>query len=167
MSAVSIRPLQVADWPSVEQIYRQGIATGHATFESAPPSWDEFDASRRPDLRLVAVDHDDRVLGWAAASPTSARAVYRGVVEHSVYVADDARGRGVARTLLNALLAAADEGGYWTVQSSIFPENTASLALHERAGFRVVGTRERVAFMSYGPRAGSWRDTILVERRRP
>jgi len=175
MSVLRIRPLGHCDWPAVEAIYREGIATGHATFEAEPPSWDAFTASRCPDLRLVAVDVADRVtggegervLGWAAASPISARAVYRGVVEHSVYVAQDARRAGVARALLDALLTAADAGGYWTVQSSIFPENTASLALHERAGFRRVGVRERIALMTYGPRAGTWRDTILVERRRP
>lgn len=163
---VQVRPLEARDWPAVEAVYRQGIAAGHATFEAAPPSWTEFDAGKIRGLRLVAVDGDD-LLGWVAASRVSAREVYRGVVEHSVYVADHARGRGVGATLLEAFVAAAREQGVWTVQSSIFPENEASLRLHERHGFRVVGRRERIALMSYGPLAGIWRDTVLVELRLP
>ena len=107
------------------------------------------------------------MLGWAAASPVSTRAAYRGVIEHSVYVHRDARGRGAGRRLLDAFVAASDRAGFWTIQSSIFPENTASLALHDRAGFRRVGIRERIAQMTYGPEADRWRDTILIERRRP
>ncbi|OYO01075.1 N-acetyltransferase [Enemella evansiae] len=157
-----------ADWPAVEAIYRAGIATGHATFEAEPPpDWEAFAAGKRPDLMIVAVDADDRVLGWAAAGPVSARAVYRGVVEHSVYVAPPAAGRGVGSWLLGDFLALADRSGVWTVQSSIFAENAASLSLHQRAGFRVVGRRERIGMMAYGPLAGCWRDTVLVERRSP
>lgn len=160
-----IRPMVSEDWAAVERIYREGIATGHATFEAEPPTWEAFDEGKLDVGRLVAVD-GDQVLGWAALSPVSARPVYRGVAEHSVYIASTARGRGIGAMLLHALIEAADAAALWTIQSSIFPENTASLALHDRAGFRRVGTRERIALMSYGPAAGTWRDTILIERRR-
>lgn len=158
---IEIRPLVADDWPDVERIYREGIATREATFETEPPGWEEFDAGRLEDLRFVAVDAE-RVVGWAALSPTSRRECYAGVAEHSVYVAADRRGEGIGRVLLETLLAAADEAGLWTVQTSIFPENEASLALHERVGFRVVGRRERIAMLD-----GTWRDTLLLERRSP
>jgi len=164
MSQPAVRPLERADWPAVEAIYREGIATGHATFEAEPPSWDAFDAGKLTVLRLVAI-HDAQIVGWAAASPTSARSAYTGVVEHSVYVAEAARGRGIGNLLLGALVEAADASGIWTIQSSVFPENGNSLALHARHGFRTVGRRERIAKMTYGPLAGHWRDTILIERR--
>lgn len=164
MSSVAVRPLRPADWPAVEAIFGAGIESGHATFEAEPPSWDAFDRGKLPGLRFVAVEHD-AVIGWVAASAASTREVYRGVVEHSVYVAPDARGRGVASALLNHLCVAADALGYWTIQSSIFPENEASLRLHDRHGFRRVGTREAIARMTYGSLAGHWRDTVLVERR--
>ncbi|BDZ40025.1 MULTISPECIES: GNAT family N-acetyltransferase [Microbacterium] len=165
MGAVGLRPMVETDWPAVEKIYRAGIATGHATFESEPPpSWDVFAAGKQPGLMLVAAD-GPTVVGWAAAGPVSARAVYRGVVEHSVYVAPQSSGRGVGRLLLEGLISAAEHTGIWTIQSSVFPENTASLRLHERAGFRQVGRRERIALMEHGPLAGQWRDTILLERR--
>jgi len=168
MESLATRPMTPADWPAVEAVYRAGIATGHATFEAEPPSdWDTFAAGKRPDLMLVAIDADDRMIGWAAAGPVSARAVYRGVVEHSVYVAPHAAGRGVGSRLLGDLLDLADRSGVWTVQSSIFPENAASLRLHERVGFRVVGRRERIGLMPHGPFAGQWRDTVLIERRAP
>ncbi|OYO14028.1 GNAT family N-acetyltransferase [Enemella evansiae] len=155
-----------ADWPAVEAIYRAGIATGHATFEpQPPPDWEAFAAGKRHDLMIVAVDADDSVLGWAAAGPVSARPVYRGVVEHSVYVDPLAAGRGVGAQLLGDFLALTDRSGVWTVQSSVFPENAASLKLHWRAGFRVVGRRERIGLMPCGPLAGQWRDTVLIERR--
>ena len=154
-----IRPLAEEDWPAVEAIYAEGIATGQATFETAPPSWEEFDASRLRDHRLVAVE-DGEVVGWAALSPTSSRECYAGVVEHSVYVAESVRGRGVGRALMEALIAGADAAGLWTIQTSIFPENGASVALHERVGFRVVGRRYRIAKLN-----GVWRDTLLLERR--
>lgn len=166
MSTLHVRPMTAEDWPAVEDIYRQGIASGNATFEAEPPDWPTFDAGKLRIGRLVATDEAGRIIGWVAASAVSAREVYRGIVEHSVYVADQARGRRAGATLLDAFLRAADAAGVWTVQSSIFPENTASLALHERAGFREVGRRERIALMTYGPWAGRWRDTILVERRR-
>ncbi|MDN4597707.1 MULTISPECIES: GNAT family N-acetyltransferase [Leifsonia] len=162
---MTIRALRPEDWPEVERIYAEGIATGNATFESAPPTWEHFDAGKLTVGRLVAVD-DDGLAGWAAVSPVSSREVYRGVVEHSVYVADRARGRGLGRQLLDALITACDAADIWTIQSSIFRENTASLHLHDRAGFRQVGHRERIAFMTYGPWAGQWRDTILIERRK-
>jgi L-amino acid N-acyltransferase YncA len=147
------------DWPTVEAIYAAGIATGDATFEVAPPSWDEFDAGRLPGHRLVAVENG-QLVGWAALSPTSSRACYAGVVEHSVYVEESSRGRGVGRALMDALIASADGGGIWTIQTSIFPENAASLALHLAVGFRIVGRRERIAQLN-----GVWRDTLLLERR--
>jgi phosphinothricin acetyltransferase len=159
--------MTAADWPAVEAIHREGIATGDATFEVEPPEWRGFDETRLTVGRLVAVDPEDAVLGWVAVSPVSAREVYRGVVEHSVYVASRAAGRGVGRRLLEALVASTEAAGIWTIQSSVFPENTRSLALHERAGFRRVGTRERIGRMTSGPRAGRWRDTILIERRSP
>jgi L-amino acid N-acyltransferase YncA len=156
---VEVRAMTAEDWPAVEAIYAEGIATGHATFETEPPGWDEFDRGRHDEHRFVAVD-DGRIVGWAALSPTSTRACYRGVAEHSVYVAEPARGRGVGRALMDALVTSADAGGIWTIQTSIFPENEASVALHERVGFRVVGRRERIAKLN-----GVWRDTLLLERR--
>ncbi|WBP91936.1 GNAT family N-acetyltransferase [Kitasatospora cathayae] len=142
-------------------IYQAGIDGGDATFEEAAPTWEAFDASRLAEHRLVALD-GDRVLGWAAVVPVSDRCAYAGVVEHSVYVHPDARSQGVGLALLEALLASTDAAGIWTVQSGIFPENTASLALHAKAGFRTVGTRERL-----GRHHGHWRDVILLERRSP
>ncbi len=161
----TIRRLEPGDWPQVQAIYAAGIATGNATFESEPPDWEHFDAGKAADLRFVA-ETDGAVTGWIAGSPVSARPVYRGVVEHSVYVAPSAAGQGLGGLLLDAFVRAADDAGYWTVQSSIFPENEASLRLHRAAGFREVGRRERIALMTYGPWAGQWRDTILIERRR-
>lgn len=160
-----LREMTAADWPAVERIYAQGIEDGEATFEVAAPAWEAFDAGRLPGLRLVAVDADDRVVGWVAASAVSSRPAYRGVVEHSVYVDRAARGRGIGRLLLAAFISAAEAAGVWTIQSSIFPDNAASLKLHEAAGFRVVGRRERIARAEVGPHAGEWRDTILIERR--
>jgi L-amino acid N-acyltransferase YncA len=161
---VVIRQLAAGDWPAVERIYREGIATGHATFEAQPPSWEEFDNAKVETPRLVAVE-DGTVVGWAAASHVSSRRAYQGVVEHSVYVSADARGSGVGAALLGAFLDAAEAAGFWTVQSGVFPENEASLALHHRFGFRDVGTRERVGRMTYGPYAGTWRDVVMIERR--
>ncbi|MEJ1923092.1 GNAT family N-acetyltransferase [Microbacterium sp. KHB019] len=166
MSDILIRSMTAADWTPVESIYREGIDTGNATFETDPPTWQVFDARKLALGRLVAENAAGAVIGWVAASPVSSRKVYRGVVEHSVYVANQAQGHGVGAALLDSFLRAADGAGVWTVQSSIFPDNPASLALHERAGFRRVGHRERIALMTYGPWTGQWRDTILVERRR-
>jgi L-amino acid N-acyltransferase YncA len=160
-----IRPMTEADWPRVEEIFAAGIAGGEATFETTTPSWEQFDTGKISDARLVATSEDGTVVGWAAASPVSARAAYQGVIEHSVYVHPDAHGHGIGRLLLDAFTTAADDAGYWTIQSSIFPENTISLRLHQTAGFRTIGTRERVARSQLGPHAGTWRDTVLVERR--
>ncbi|MFE7639863.1 GNAT family N-acetyltransferase [Kitasatospora sp. NPDC057518] len=164
--------MTVAHAEQVLAIYRFGIDGGDATFETAAPSWEAFDAARLAEHRLVALDgHGDgdgdghghgRVLGWAAVARVSDRCAYAGVVEHSVYVHPEARGRGVGAALLEALIASTERAGIWTIQSGIFPENTASLALHARAEFRVVGTRERV-----GRRDGRWRDVVLLERRSP
>ncbi|MGW6504105.1 N-acetyltransferase family protein [Nonomuraea angiospora] len=143
-------------------IYQLGMDEGHATFETRAPTWAEFDAARLPAHRHVALDHAGQVLGWVAAAAVSDRCAYAGVVEHSVYVHPDARGRGAGSALLGTLIASTEAAGIWTVQSGIFPENTASLALHARAGFRVVGTRERI-----GRHRGVWRDVVLIERRSP
>jgi phosphinothricin acetyltransferase len=157
---VVITPMSATDAASVLAIYADGIAAGDATFETTVPDWPTFDAARRPDHRWVAREPDGRVLGWVAISPTSGRPAYVGVVEHSVYVASAARGRGIGGLLLRRLIDSTEAADIWTIQSGIFPENDASLALHARAGFRVVGTRERVA-----QHHGRWRDVILVERR--
>ncbi|MFH9726085.1 GNAT family N-acetyltransferase [Streptomyces sp. NPDC017254] len=159
---VRLAPLSPVHAEAVLEIYRLGIEGGDATFETSPPTWEAFDSGRARRHRLVALDGDGRVLGWAAATPVSDRCAYAGVVEHSVYVHPDARGRGIGLALLDGLLASTDAAGIWTVQSGIFPENTASLALHAKAGFRVVGTRERL-----GRHRGAWRDVVLVERRSP
>jgi phosphinothricin acetyltransferase len=143
-------------------IYQLGIDEGEATFETTAPTWDAFDATHLPDHRFVAVDEIGTVLGWVATVSVSDRCVYAGVVEHSVYVHPAVRGRGIGATLLAALIASTEAAGIWTIQSGIFPENGVSLALHERAGFRRVGTRERL-----GRHHGRWRDVVLVERRSP
>ena len=167
MSAgVTLAPMTSADWPAVRAVYLEGLATGQASFQTEAPSWEEWDAGHLAACRLVARDgaaaagDADGALGWAALSPVSRRHCYRGVAEVSVYVAGAARGRGVGRRLLAALVAASEEERIWTLQSSIFPENAASIALHERCGFRVLGRRERVA-----QHHGVWRDTVLMERR--
>jgi phosphinothricin acetyltransferase len=150
-----------ADWPAVRAIYLDGIATGNATFETDAPDWPEWDAGHFPYSRLVA-RRAGEILGWAALSPVSSRPVYRGVAEVSIYVAAQARGQGVGKALLADLIAESERHGIWTLQAGIFPENTASMEVHRRAGFRVVGTRERI-----GCRDGVWRDTVLMERRSP
>jgi len=157
---VAITPMSAADAPAVLAIYADGIASGNATFETTVPDWPAFDAARLPDHRWVARAPEGAVLGWIAISPTSGRPVYSGVVEHSVYVAGAARGQGIGGLLLDRLIWSTERAGIWTIQSGIFPENTSSLALHARAGFRVVGTRARVA-----RHHGRWRDVTLVERR--
>jgi L-amino acid N-acyltransferase YncA len=163
---VAVFPLVEDDWSEVRAVYAEGIATGHATFEAEPPpTWAAFDASKLPDHRLVARDGAGHLLGWIAVSPVSGRAVYAGVVEHSLYVASAVRGRGVGRLLLDELITSTEDAGIWTIQSSAFAENTVSLDLHRSAGFREIGIRERIARMTYGPLAGSWRDTVLIERR--
>ncbi|WP_146905662.1 GNAT family N-acetyltransferase [Cellulomonas aerilata] len=150
---------------AVLAVYAEGIATGEATFETDVPTWDAWDRSRLPDHRFVAIapaaaGGAGPVVGWVAVSLVSARAAYAGVVEHSVYVAGAARGRGVGAALMRRLVRSCEEGGIWTIQSGVLPENVASLALHERFGFRRVGVRERIA-----RRDGRWRDVVLLERR--
>ena len=151
--------MRASDWPSVRAIYVAGIASGNATFETEAPEWSVFDDGHIGDLSLVALD-GDLVIGWAAASSVSDRCAYSGVVENSVYVDPDYHGLGVGRQLLGALIAASEAAGNWTIQTGIFPENTASLALHEACGFRVVGRRERLGQLN-----GRWRDVMLLERR--
>ncbi len=157
---VGTRALRPDDWPAVRRIYADGIATGHATFETAVPDRRALDHTWLPDHRWVA-ESDGRVVGWAAARPASDRPVYAGVVESSVYVDGGYRGRGVGKALIHRQVTAADDAGLWTLQTSIFPENRASIALHRSAGFRTLGVRERI-----GRHHGVWRDTVLLERRR-
>jgi L-amino acid N-acyltransferase YncA len=157
---VHVRALRPDDWPAVTEIYAAGIATANATFETTVPAWDDWDRAHLDDHRLVAVVGSD-VVGWAALAPASDRCAYAGVAENSVYIHPHHRGCGVGRVLLTALLAGADAAGFWTVQTGIFPENTASVALHQRCGFRIVGTRERIGRLD-----GVWRDVLFVERRR-
>ena len=148
-----------SDWTAVAAIYAEGIATRAATFETEPPEYGSFDARHHAEHRLVALDNG-RVVGWAALAPTSSRACYAGVAENSVYVTASGRGRGIGRALMEALLASAAGGGIWSIQAGMFPENAASLALHESLGFRVVGRFERIAQLD-----GVWRDTVLLELR--
>jgi L-amino acid N-acyltransferase YncA len=158
-----IVPLTAAHAEQVLSIYQLGIDEGNATFETRAPTWTEFDAAELPEHRFAAEGRaDGKVLGWVAATTVSDRCAYAGVVEHSVYVHPAARGQGIARALLDALITSTEQAGIWTIQSGVFPENTASLALHRRAGFRVVGTRERI-----GRQHGRWRDVVLIERRSP
>ena len=157
-----IRPMTAADAGAVLTIYQVGLDSGNASFETTAPDWNTFDAQKLPGHRHVAADDDGAVLGWVAISAVSARPVYAGVVEHSVYVDPAARGRGVGRALLDALIASTEAAGIWTVQSGVFPENTASLAVHHACGFRTIGVRERV-----GRHGDRWRDVILLERRSP
>jgi L-amino acid N-acyltransferase YncA len=156
-----VRDAVPSDWPAIARIYGQGIAAGAATFETEVPSWEAWDAAHLTAPRFVA-EEDGEVLGWIAVAPVSGRPVYRGVVEHSVYVAEEARGRGIGGLLLDALVRAAGAHGIWTIQTSIFEDNAASAALHEAAGFRRVGHRERIARLD-----GEWRDTLLLELRLP
>jgi L-amino acid N-acyltransferase YncA len=156
---IVIRSMEPSDWPYVQAIYAAGIATGDATFEIEPPEWETWDSSHLPDLRFVAVE-DDVVIGWAAASSVSDRCCYSGVVENSVYVHAAHQGRGVGKTILRTLIETAEGAGNWTIQTGVFPENTASVKLHEGCGFRIVGRRERLGQLN-----GIWRDVLLLERR--
>jgi L-amino acid N-acyltransferase YncA len=167
-TSIRIVPLRPSDWADVRRIFLEGIATGNATFETQAPDWETWDRAHRPDCRLLARDEASvasprtpfSALGWAALSPVSQRRVYEGVAEVSIYVAAAARGRGLGRRLLEELVRASEAAGVWTLQAGIFPENAASLAIHEACGFRRVGVRERV-----GRLAGAWRDVVLLERR--
>ena len=159
MQSCEIAPMTERDWPAVREIYLQGIGTGNATFEQSVPEWKEWDERHLPSCRLMARS-DNRVLGWAALSPVSSRCVYGGVAEVSIYVAEEARGQGLGCQLLAALVEASEQNGIWTLQAGIFPENAASIQLHQHAGFRIVGRRERIGRLD-----GRWRDTVLMERR--
>jgi len=165
LTAVGIRPMRTADADAVLAIYQAGMDGGLASFESRAPAWAAFDAGKLPEHRYVAVDATGSVLGWVAVSAVSSRCVYAGVVEHSVYVDPAARRGGVGRALLNALIASTEAAGIWTIQSGIFPENTASRALHRAAGFREVGIRERIG--RHASQGNRWRDVIFIERRSP
>jgi phosphinothricin acetyltransferase len=157
--AMFIREMEAADWPAVRTIYAEGIATGNATFETKPPEWADWDKAHRPDSRFVA-EADGTVYGWAALTPVSGRCVYAGVAEVSVYVSEAGRGKGIGARLLQKLVETSEHTGLWTLQAGIFPENTASVRLHEKAGFRLIGRREKIGQMQ-----GVWRDTLLFERR--
>ena len=156
---IHIEPMRPEDWPAVREIYLEGIATGNATFEQTAPAWEQWAAGHLPNARFVARTIGD-LLGWAALSGVSSRCVYAGVAEVSIYIAERARGCGVGGQLMARLVADSEAAGIWTLQAGIFPENVASIALHERAGFRIVGTRERLCQMN-----GRWRDVVLMERR--
>lgn len=156
---VVIEDMAAGDWDAVRAIYEEGIATGHATFEQSTPEWEQWNSGHLPSCRLIA-KANSHVLGWAALSPVSKRQVYVGVAEVSVYVAEQARGKGIGLELLTALVKASESHGIWALQAVIFPENKASIELHKRCGFRIVGTRERIGRMH-----GKWRDTVLMERR--
>ena len=159
MNEPGIITMAAADWERVRAIYLEGIATGNATFETAAPSWEQWDAAHLPFARLVA-RQKGTLVGWAALSPVSQRCVYGGVAEVSVYVSASTRRSGVGRKLLQSLIDESGQNGIWTLQAGMFPENTGSLSLHQSCGFREVGRRERIGKMN-----GAWRDTILLERR--
>jgi L-amino acid N-acyltransferase YncA len=156
---IVVRAMRGEDWRAVRAIYREGIATGHATFEIDAPGWEKWNASHLPDCRLVARE-EDHVVGWAALSPVSGRRVYSGVAEVSIYVAASARGSGIGKALLQALVVESERVGIWTLQAGIFPENASSILLHKGCGFREVGYREHIGQMN-----GVWRDTVVMERR--
>jgi L-amino acid N-acyltransferase YncA len=157
---VAITPMQPDDWPEVRDIYAQGIATGDATFDTEPPSWEAWDDGHLPECRLVARDPSGAVLAWAALSPVQRKSAYRGVAEGSLYVREDVRHTGIGRRLSEAMIEASEAAGIWTVELWIFPENEASIELCRSLGFRVLGVRERI-----GKREGRWRDVVVMERR--
>jgi len=146
-------------WEDVKRIYEEGIGTGNATFQTAAPEWEEWNKAHLQTCRLIAVEND-KLLGWAALTPVSDRCVYAGVAEVSVYIAEAARGKGMGKQLLQALINESEQHNLWTLQAGIFPENISSIKIHEACGFRIIGKRERIGKMN-----GIWRDTILLERR--
>lgn len=156
---MTIRTLAIEHWPAVKAIYEQGIATGDATFQTSAPGWEEWDRSHLDHSRLVAME-GGQVAGWAALTPVSGRCVYAGVAEISVYIDQGHRGKGIGKALLEAVIASSEANNIWTLQAGIFPENAASIRLHETAGFRRVGIRERI-----GKMGDRWRDTVLFEKR--
>jgi len=163
MSSYTILPATLGDWPEIREIYREGILTNNASFntiEHIPEAGEEWFAGKLPGFVFKAVDEDGTLLGWGCLSPTSKREVYRGVVEDSVYIAKSASGRGIGSALLERLVLLADQSGLWTIIASIFPENGASIHIHKKHGFRIVGTREKVA-----KHYGIWRDVVWMERR--
>lgn len=160
-TGLDIQNMSAEDWNAVRRIYQEGMETGHATFEQNIPAWSDWDSDHVKECRLVA-RLDGVVVGWAALSPISNRCVYAGVAEVSVYVDQDFRGHGVGRKLLQALISVSETAGFWTLQSGIFPENTPSVALHKKLGFREVGRREQIGCLN-----GNWRDVLLMERRSP
>lgn len=157
--AMQVRSMIPTDWEEVARIYAEGIATGFATFEQEIPNWESWDGNHLETCRLVAIE-EDQLLGWAALSPVSSRCVYGGVAEVSVYVSSGTRGRGVGKALMHQLISESETAGLWTLQSGIFPENKASIVLHEKVGFRKIGVRKRV-----GKLHGQWKDNVLFERR--
>ncbi len=158
--ALNIKAMKVEDWPAVSDIYLKGIQTGNATFQTEAPTWDDWDRGHCRICRLVLIE-EHKVVGWAALSPVSSRAVYAGVAEVSIYIAPDVKGAGYGTKLLNALIDLSEKSGYWTLQASIFVENKASLALHKKCGFREIGIRENIGKMN----TGEWRTTMFIERR--
>jgi L-amino acid N-acyltransferase YncA len=156
---MQIETMQPAHWPPVKTIYEEGIATGNATFQTAAPGWEDWDAAHVKNSRLVAIENG-KILGWAALTPVSGRCVYAGVAEVSIYVAAAARGKGIGKKLLQALIESSEKNNFWTLQAGIFPENESSIKIHEDCGFRIIGRREKI-----GKMGGIWRDTILLERR--
>lgn len=156
---IEVRFLEKGDWSFVQDIYQQGIDTKNATFQEKAKEWSEWNSSTLKTCRLVAVE-EDNVVGWAALSPVSSRRVYAGVAEVSVYVANAHQGQGLGKLLLASLVTESEKAGLWTLQAGIFPENIASLAVHKKCGFRVVGVREKIGQMN-----GIWRDVLLLERR--
>lgn len=159
MEAVKIDKMEPAHWEAVKEIYENGISTGNATFEVKAPEWENWDRDHLKFARNVALVKD-KVAGWAALSAVSGRCVYGGVAEISVYVAEEYRGLGIGKKLLENLIAQSEENGIWTLQAGVFPENIASLKLHEKAGFRIIGKREKIGKMN-----NVWRDNILLEKR--
>lgn len=157
--SLTLEKMKSADWNAVRAIYAEGIATGHATFETEIPEWRAWDRSHLRDCRLVA-KAKGQVVGWAALSPVSERCVYAGVAEVSIYITSSARGQGIGKTLLKALIDKSEKVGIWTLQAGVFPENTASIALHKACGFREIGYRSRI-----GQTGDVWRDVVLLERR--
>ena len=165
MSEPEIVPMTERHWDRVRAIYQAGIDTGHATFAPSPPAgWEAWRRDHLTDLSLVAID-DQTVIGWASLAAVSSRCVYSGVAEVSVYVDPATKGRGIGKRILTALIERSEARNIWTLQAGIFPENTASMALHRSLGFEVIGTRRRLGKMTYGPMIGKWRDVLLLERR--
>ena len=158
-SKILFRPIKATDWEIVAEIYRQGIETNNATFQQQIPTWEEWDNGHLKNCRILA-SIDNKIAGWAALTPVSGRCVYAGVAEVSVYVADNFRGQNIGKMLLNKLIIESEKENLWTLQAGIFPENIASLTIHEKLGFRKVGYRENIGKMN-----GEWRDTVLMERR--